>query len=197
MLYAWRSILHGVALVKEGYIWRIGNGETVKIWDDPWIPVLWNRKISTPRNGNLLERVVDLISPITGTWDEQLVVDTFSEAEAKMVLSMPVSDSVDDFIAWHFDDKGLFSMKQAYKLKTQLVENEQRGGRSSSSMCAGGFDSGGKNFWRRIWKAPIPPKVKLFIWRLAHNSLALRPNLSKRGVHIDNIKCIFCEGDIC
>jgi hypothetical protein len=52
MSYPWRSIIHGVALVKEGYIWRIGNGETVKIWDD------------------------------------------------------------------HFDDKGLFSVKQAYKLKT-------------------------------------------------------------------------------
>jgi hypothetical protein len=65
-----------------------------------------------------LEKVVDLISQITGTWDEQLVVDTFSEAEAKMILSMHVSDSVDDFIAWHFDDKGLFSVIQAYKLKT-------------------------------------------------------------------------------
>jgi hypothetical protein len=66
MSYALRSILHDVALVKEGYIWRIGNGE-MKIWDDPWIPILWNRKISTPRNGNLLERVADLINPIIGT----------------------------------------------------------------------------------------------------------------------------------
>jgi hypothetical protein len=36
-----------------------------------------------------------------------------------MILNMPVSDIVDDFIARHFDDKGLFSVKQAYKLKTQ------------------------------------------------------------------------------
>jgi hypothetical protein len=51
-----------------------------EIWDDPWVPALWNRRISSPRNGNLLERVADLISPITGTWDEQLVVDTFNES---------------------------------------------------------------------------------------------------------------------
>jgi hypothetical protein len=54
----------------EEYIWQIGNEETVKIWDDPWIHVLWNRKISSPRNGNLLEKVADLISPITGTWGQ-------------------------------------------------------------------------------------------------------------------------------
>jgi hypothetical protein len=143
MSYTWRSILHGVNLVREGYICRIGNGEKVKIWDDPWVPVLWNPRISIPTNGNLLERVADLISPITGTWDEQLVVDTFSESKARMILSMLVSDTVEDFIAWHFDDKGMFSVKQAYKLKLQLVENERRGGRSSSNMHDGGMDRGG------------------------------------------------------
>jgi hypothetical protein len=80
----------------EDWQWR--NSE---IWDDPWVPVLWNRRISSPRNGNFLERVDDLISPITGTWDEQLVVDTFSESEVRMILSMHVSDSMEDFIAWH------------------------------------------------------------------------------------------------
>jgi hypothetical protein len=89
--------------------------------------------------------VADLISPIIGTWDEQLVVDTFSESKVRMILSMHVSDSMEDFIAWHFDDNGMFSVKQAYKLKSQLVENEQRGGRSSSNMHAGDTDRGAMN----------------------------------------------------
>lgn len=29
--YTWRSLLHGLELVKEGYIWRIGDGTQVKI----------------------------------------------------------------------------------------------------------------------------------------------------------------------
>ena len=29
--YTWRSILEGAELLKEGLIWRIGNGEKVKI----------------------------------------------------------------------------------------------------------------------------------------------------------------------
>jgi hypothetical protein len=75
MPYAWRSIIHVVNLAKEGYIWRIGNGEAMKIWGDPWIHVIWSRIISSQSNGNLLERVVELIRPVTRTWVEQLVVD--------------------------------------------------------------------------------------------------------------------------
>jgi hypothetical protein len=36
--YTWRSILHGRELLKEGLIWRIGNGERVSVWEQNWIP---------------------------------------------------------------------------------------------------------------------------------------------------------------
>jgi hypothetical protein len=36
--YTWRSILHGRELLKEGLIWRIGNGEKVSVWEQNWIP---------------------------------------------------------------------------------------------------------------------------------------------------------------
>jgi hypothetical protein len=34
----WRSIEHGLALVKKGVIWRVKSGRNVQIWRDPWIP---------------------------------------------------------------------------------------------------------------------------------------------------------------
>jgi hypothetical protein len=36
----------------------------------------------------LLEKVEELISPITGTWDEQLVPDTFLANDAEMILKI-------------------------------------------------------------------------------------------------------------
>ena len=36
--YSWRSILHGLELVKQGYIWRIGDGSRINIHHDNWIP---------------------------------------------------------------------------------------------------------------------------------------------------------------
>ena len=32
----------------------------------------------------------------------------------------------------------------------------------------------------------------MFTWRIAHNSLALRSNLQRRGVKLDDINCLFC-----
>ena len=34
----WLAIEHGLELVKQGYIWRVGNGTNIRIWRDPWIP---------------------------------------------------------------------------------------------------------------------------------------------------------------
>jgi ribonuclease HI len=137
--------------------------------------------------------VADLINPITGTWDDQLVKDTFCACDANLVLNMHVRADAEDFIAWHFDSKGMHSVKQAYKLQVQLGEAEQNGGRSTSTMNVGNLDGGGDDRWRRIWKLTCPPKIKMFIWRLSHNSLALRPNLAMRGVHLDNLNCLFCN----
>jgi hypothetical protein len=38
MSYTWRSILKGLQLLKDGLIWRVGNGKTINIWKNPWIP---------------------------------------------------------------------------------------------------------------------------------------------------------------
>jgi hypothetical protein len=81
--YTWRSILKGVQLLEEGIIWRIGDGALVNIWNDPWIPRNNTRRVVTPRGGSILCKVADLIDPITCSWDEQLVKDTFWEEDAK------------------------------------------------------------------------------------------------------------------
>jgi hypothetical protein len=49
MSYTWRSILKGLELLKKGIIWRIGNGEDVRIWEDPWVPRGSTRRPLTSR----------------------------------------------------------------------------------------------------------------------------------------------------
>lgn len=67
--YTWRSILKVVELLKEGLIWRIGDGISVDIWEDPWIPRGETRRVITQRNGSILTKVADLLDPGTGNWD--------------------------------------------------------------------------------------------------------------------------------
>ena len=58
----------------------------------------------------------ELIDPITGQWDVQLVHDTFWPEDANEVLRIPIDDRMEDWSAWHFDSKRLFSVKSSYKL---------------------------------------------------------------------------------
>jgi hypothetical protein len=64
--YTWRSILKGFDLLKEGIIWRVGNGESLNIWSDPWIPLGNTRKTMTYKGSSILTRVSELLDPATG-----------------------------------------------------------------------------------------------------------------------------------
>lgn len=186
--YSWRSILRGIAALKQGLIWRIGNGERVNIWLDPWIPNAANRRPVTPRGQNVLNRVCDLIDPVTGTWDTQLVRDMFWEVDAELILSLQVNMEHEDQLAWHHDKKGLFNVKSAYHVLKDAEE--------SKAMKQVGESSKGGNEtqlqWLSIWKQKCQSKVLQFMWRLAHNSLPLRRNIKRRGMEADTL-CPLCH----
>jgi len=46
--YTWQSILAGRDCFKHGYIWRVGDGTQIKIWEDSWIRTSHNLKIQRP-----------------------------------------------------------------------------------------------------------------------------------------------------
>lgn len=104
----------GIKALKEGLIWRVGSGENINIWLDPWIPFGVTRRPITPRSRNIILRVSELIDPITSNWDVQLVQDIFWEEDARHILAIPVRTWMDDFLAWHYDEKGVFSVKSVY-----------------------------------------------------------------------------------
>ena len=126
--YSWRSILKGAELLKEGTIWQIGNGEKVKIWEDPWLPKGSTRKPATPRRSRVLTRVSELVDPTTREWDEQLIRDIFWPQDADEILRIPINEHMEDCHAWHFDAKRLFSVKSAYKLAVARRDAADRTG---------------------------------------------------------------------
>jgi hypothetical protein len=80
----------------------------------------------------------------------------------------------EDFVAWHFDPKGIFSVKSAYKVH---VESEKQ-----ASVAQAGSGSNyiplKKEVFKKLWKIQCPPKVHHFLWRLAHNSHPLYMNIA-------------------
>jgi hypothetical protein len=48
--YARRSILHARAVLEEGLIWRVANGERISVWRDKWLPIPSTFKVQSPVN---------------------------------------------------------------------------------------------------------------------------------------------------
>lgn len=120
MSYVWCSILKGVKLLKQGIIWRVGNGNNIDIWNDPWIPRGTTRRTMTHKGRHLVNKVSELMDPINGGWDVALVQQTFFPEDVEAILQIPVNEEEEDYVAWHFDKKCSFSVKSAYKVAIDI-----------------------------------------------------------------------------
>ena len=88
--YAPRSILKGVELLKKGIIWRVGDGNSINIWSDPWMPRGITRKVTSMRGNHLVTKVEELIDPVTNTWDTNLVCQTFNAEDDEIIFQIPI-----------------------------------------------------------------------------------------------------------
>jgi hypothetical protein len=161
----------------------VGNGANINIWSDPWLNRDDARYPITPRRQCILTKVQELIDPISGQWDYDLVKQTFYEVDVETILAIPIREDFEDFVAWQFDSKGIFSVKSAYKVYVRQRDGPQL---STSRGLNGGLQ------WQNIWKLQCIPKVRQFVWRLAHNSLPLKRNIQRRGMECDTL-CVCCR----
>lgn len=69
---------------------EVRYGVKINIWDDGWIPNSSSRKIITVRGNGVLTMVSDLIDPITGESDEQLMRGNFWPTDVDKILQIPI-----------------------------------------------------------------------------------------------------------
>jgi hypothetical protein len=173
----WQSILVGVTTFKRGYIWRIGNGEKINIWRDPWIPSSPSRKILSPRGGVIYTKVCELINPVTNQWDEELLRSIFADIDVRRILQIPLhSHGLEDFIAWGPTSHGRYTVRSGYYLQWR-----HQFGPSAPQLALPG-SSATNPVWKILWKIKVPSKVKIFIWRALHDIVPLKCILANRHV---------------
>lgn len=94
-------------------------------------------------------------------------------------MSITLSQSrVKDNWYWSFEKMGLFSVKSAYRCIQSTKEGE--------------FSISTTDFWKRVWKVRVPPKVKHMLWRAATNCLPTKTLLRSRHVSVDET-CPLCK----
>jgi len=121
-------------------------------------------------------RISEFILP-SRCWDIPKLKQRLPHHIVDIVSNIPLHiDPFKDEWCWSLTRNGMFSTK------------------SATWMC---HDLDRTSTWegKWIWKINLPPKIKIFLWQIYHNSLPIRGTLLRRGMHID-VTCLLCQGDI-
>ncbi|KAL5794438.1 hypothetical protein ACOSP7_003032 [Xanthoceras sorbifolium] len=104
--FTWRSILWSRDVLLKGLRWKIGNGESVRVYKDSWLPRDFAFRVFSPR---ILPEGVTVLALLQEPcfWHVDVVRRHFIHEEADLILSLPLSlhprmDSfffIDDFLA--------------------------------------------------------------------------------------------------
>jgi len=181
----WQAILHGLELLKKGVIWRIGDGRQIRIWRDPWIPRGFSHRVTTLRGRNRFHWVADLMNSDGSNWDYNRIASIFNAADREAISKIRLGQRrTEDFIAWQPEKTGKFSVRSAYNIA--LMEKIR-----DSSQASSNRPEGDRKLWSNIWNCQIPPKVKIFAWKLGRDILPTKQNKFRRNLE-PSPECDLC-----
>ncbi|KAF8080174.1 hypothetical protein N665_0969s0003 [Sinapis alba] len=163
--YAWRRITQTLSLLERGVKWV----SLARNW-------LYGEANSLPPTGpgaNIYPylRVNDLFVSGTTQWDIQKIRSLVTEEDTNNILRIrPSFTGYKDQLCWIFSATGTRS-KQGTICKKNMDREQHMiqvpiSTRTNTSV----------NMITRLWKINIPPKIKIFWWKLLHNGLPVAEN---------------------
>ncbi|KAF4383478.1 hypothetical protein G4B88_000178 [Cannabis sativa] len=104
--FVWRSLVWGKKVIQKGYRWRIGNGNSVRVLEDPWLPRPVTFKIYDKPSLPDQLYVIDLKKG-NGEWDEEFIRVVFNPTDAELIMGMDTTEwDIEDKILWHYSKDG-------------------------------------------------------------------------------------------
>lgn len=165
-------------------MWRVEDGQSIKIWEDKWVLSPLTNAIQTPVS--LLDRdaqVCELIDDSTRWWNIGLVEQIFSVEDSTRICSLPLCPNLQgDRFVWSGNKNGLFKVRSAYHM-AKNSKGQDLGGLSNDNVMS--------TLWKKIWSIKWPRVVKMFLWKACNNILPTKENLYKRKVVADPL-CVVC-----
>ena len=164
--------------VKLGYKWSVGNGRSVKFWEDIWFG---NSPLAT-QFWDLYCIANDKNKTIVDTWDgETLKISFRRNFDDELMQQWLDLDSIarsiiftdtEDSLIWQFESKGIYSSKSLY-----AVIN---------------FRGVQPIYTPAVWDLKVPPRIQGFLWLFSQNKIMTCDNLRKRGIR-KPLECIHCK----
>ncbi|CDY17870.1 BnaC04g03490D [Brassica napus] len=120
--------------------------------------------------------VKDLILPNGSDWNRALIKQILPHEEATILSIKPRKSGAPDKMVWLGTSSGVYTTKSGY-LKAMEDGNVQ-----TQTPTAIGID------WNNnVWKLQVPPKIKLFLWKIFQGALPVGDRLASRNILVDTV----------
>jgi hypothetical protein len=194
--YAWQSIYQAIETIRQGSCWKVGNGQSINLWEDNWLAWQNGFKILTPNNGNNnINRVCDIISNHPHkSWNHSLIDNNFLPFEGDIIKQTPlILEYTEDTLMWPHSKDGAYTVRSGYNL---MVKWQEASNPSSTNT------HNNNKIWKKLWSLPTIPRHKALLWRIIQRYIPVRGELGKRGITcpIDCPRCLYalslCSQDL-
>eukprot|EP00253_Pinus_taeda_P015705 PITA_15705 len=187
----WNLSLQSRDLVDNHIFWEIRGGEIAGFWDEDWqqrgkmMNLQGMQEIHRTGVDRGLLTVKDYWNAVPGNeeWREWKPLEEWKRnaTEEQIIAYRKETDSRKikkrdgrDILRWGKETKGIFSIQEAYKLKTHNDPGEE------------------EQKWKKIWKTKWWPKIKLFAWLVGRKRILTWDRIQKRGF-FGPARCCLCN----
>lgn len=176
--HGWQGLIIGIDLILKNSGWAIGDGESTKIWSEPWLSFTEQRRpMGPPPEAQLDMTVAQLLQPNRQDWNIEAIRQVLSQEEETILSLKPSRTGSRDKLIWLGTSTGEYTTRSGYetalKLSTATLEDPHL-----SDI----------NWKAYIWKLHTTPKIKLFLWKIFRGALPVGSNLASRNI---------AAGDLC
>lgn len=169
--HGWSGIMAGKEVLEKGLGYLVGNGESINVWQDPWLSLSQPMSPFGPptlENQNL--RVHDLLLPDSNEWNLDMVRLHLPYYEEMIRQIIPSAHKPLDKLVWLGEVNGRYSTKTGYRMANA----------HPPIQYPYGFE-----WMRHVWKLDASAKIQHFLWRALNNALPVAELLIHRGMEVD------------
>lgn len=147
----------------------VGNGQDIKIQTDCWIRGVSPASLCTLTPLMEDQKVNTLFRDGSWSWDPDVVRAIFMDKVASKILQIPISrHEGEDFISWPYTRFGYYTLRSGYNLARPRKFSDQL---STPKKGLSSETENDSKLWKKLWAPKEPEKMKIIVWRFAHNCL--------------------------
>lgn len=123
-------------LLKEGCIWQIGNGKSINLWTNYWLPgykyLSWANPICAHANELKVE---SLFHYLHCAWNNERFIDLFPPSIAAEVFKQIIPTvACKDCLLWEHERDEMYNVHSGYRLSNRLARMHYEGESSNAIL---------------------------------------------------------------